>query len=131
MKSIVAYILIPLFLLNNSIGELFKLPDFFAHYSEHRQEDKSLGLFEFVDMHYGGTDLNEQDNERDAQLPFKNTEAPSSYDLLLLSYREAVVTSPDCNSEQREQHYVSAFLPDNVSARLIKPPASRCRTAVA
>jgi hypothetical protein len=73
-------LLLPVFLLNNSLGEAFKLPALFAHFLEHRERDSSVGLGDFISMHYWGDDRNADDQERDMQLPYKKICDPASYE---------------------------------------------------
>ncbi|GAO45496.1 hypothetical protein FPE01S_05_01910 [Flavihumibacter petaseus NBRC 106054] len=49
-----------------------KLQVLVAHFMEHQQLDRQLGFIDFLSMHYWGTDLNDHDEERDRQLPFKS-----------------------------------------------------------
>ena len=56
---------------NMSLYQLVKLPILVQHYQEHRQRDQSVDLLDFLSMHYWGKDINDNDQEKDNQLPFK------------------------------------------------------------
>lgn len=56
---------------NLPFHQLVKLPVLVQHFQEHRQRDQSVSLLDFLSMHYWGRDLNDNDQERDNQLPFK------------------------------------------------------------
>ena len=43
--------MLPLFLLNGSLSELFKVPALYSHYMEHRSADNSIDLLDFLAMH--------------------------------------------------------------------------------
>lgn len=78
-------ILLPIFMFNSALGELFKLPDFLIHFSEHRTQDKSIGICDFIYMHYVGSDQNDSDQDKDMQLPFKKVEDPFSFQIAVFS----------------------------------------------
>lgn len=42
------------------------------HYVEHQQRNSNLTFSDFLAMHYLDNDINDNDEERDRQLPFKN-----------------------------------------------------------
>lgn len=48
-----------------------KLPVLVQHFKEHRQLDGSLSLIGFLSMHYWGKHVDDNDQQRDNQLPFK------------------------------------------------------------
>lgn len=52
--------------------QLLKLPVLAEHFMEHRQLDEHLSLAGFLYMHYTDHDLNDNDQDRDMQLPFKS-----------------------------------------------------------
>ena len=64
---------------NSSLGELFKLPELLSHFSEHQARNKSISLFDFISMHYMGNDLDDNDQDRDMQLPFKKIDGHFSF----------------------------------------------------
>ena len=40
--------------------------------------NSDVGIVEFLSMHYWGTDLNDNDQDKDMKLPFKKVDAPSA-----------------------------------------------------
>lgn len=73
--------LVPIFMFNGSIGELFKLPVLLSHFSEHKAIDEHISLFDFISMHYLGNDMNDKDEARDMQLPFKKMNVHFSFQI--------------------------------------------------
>lgn len=72
MKKIIIYIFI--FLITSNIGvfqQFYKLPVLFEHFKEHK-EIKKVSFIDFLEMHYWGEDQDDDDADRDMQLPFKN-----------------------------------------------------------
>lgn len=53
--------------------QLFKLNSFIEHYKEHKAEDPSLSMLDFLDIHYGHGNVLDDDYEKDMKLPFKTT----------------------------------------------------------
>jgi len=75
-KSII-YIFI--FLIVSNIGffqQFYKLPILIEHYNEHQQR-QNVSFIDFLEMHYWGEDLNDNDTDRDMQLPFKHISSAS------------------------------------------------------
>jgi hypothetical protein len=72
MKRAWAFILVLAVLTQiTELHELGKLPLLFEHFSEHQERNASVTFTEFLAMHYWGDDLNDNDDNRDMQLPFK------------------------------------------------------------
>lgn len=53
--------------------ELVKIPALLEHYAQHKSQQNELSFNDFLFMHYIGDDSNSQDNNSDAELPFKGT----------------------------------------------------------
>jgi hypothetical protein len=66
---------------NSSLGELFKLPELVMHFTEHRALNENIGVFDFISMHYLGNDINDNDQDKDMQLPFKKLNTPFSFQI--------------------------------------------------
>ncbi len=54
------------------VGELLKAPVLLLHFIEHRADNNSITFAAFIYQHYQDDDGNDQDNDRDSQLPFKS-----------------------------------------------------------
>lgn len=53
--------------------QFFKINSFIEHYREHKAEDPSLSMLDFLDIHYGHGNVVDDDYEKDMKLPFKTT----------------------------------------------------------
>lgn len=72
MKKVLVYILLAVMVMDNtSLDQLYKVTFLVEHFTEHRQIDNNLSLMGFLEMHYWGEDLPDNDDEKDNQLPFK------------------------------------------------------------
>lgn len=77
MRKLIIYIFI--FLIVSNIGffqQFYKLPVLLEHFSEHQQRG-NVSFIDFLEMHYWGEDLNDDDTDRDMQLPFKHISSAS------------------------------------------------------
>jgi hypothetical protein len=50
---------------------LVKLPLLIHHFAEHKSLNQEISFLDFMAMHYWGDDMNDDDDEKDMQLPFK------------------------------------------------------------
>ncbi|RYZ30384.1 MAG: hypothetical protein EOO10_02995 [Chitinophagaceae bacterium] len=82
-----------LFLNNTSLYQLSKIPVLIQHYREHRQLDDTVDLLEFLSMHYWGTDRNDDDDDRDRQLPFKEFSSHLQLNLYVPTQKQVVVAT--------------------------------------
>ena len=75
MKKITAILFLFIYLFyTTGFGELVKVNVLFEHFYETKKNDRAVSFYYFLVMHYITNDLNDKDNERDKQLPFKSTE---------------------------------------------------------
>ena len=86
------------------IIQFMKLPALTSHFFEHKANSSHLSFVDFLMMHYTGHDHNDQDQEKDMQLPFKDMHHFSQsmyswsiqkrinpFDLIIQSQRSAIV----------------------------------------
>jgi hypothetical protein len=69
------YIFISLQLATGNLfgNELAKTPFLFAHFQEHKLENESLSLLEFLHLHYDNPEHHEQDHEKHHHLPLQHS----------------------------------------------------------
>jgi hypothetical protein len=74
MRRLAAISLLCLSLLTHTeIAQFFKLPEFFAHYIEHRNDNPGMGIWDFVRLHYQASSSTPSDYDKDLKLPFKTS----------------------------------------------------------
>lgn len=84
MKKVLLYPLLSILLINNiSFNQFFKIPVLISHYLEHKQRNKSIDFIDFLSMHYWGKDMNDNDQDRDMQLPFKKTPEQTCFQIAI------------------------------------------------
>ena len=52
-----------------------------VHFTEHQVADNTIGLFDFIYMHYIGDDMNSNDQDKDMELPFKKIDCHFSFQI--------------------------------------------------
>lgn len=74
MKRFISILLLSTVLLTQTeCYQLLKLPVIFQHYAEHRVKDRTISFSGFISMHYfHDSPVDDQDDDRDRQLPFKS-----------------------------------------------------------
>jgi hypothetical protein len=73
IKKITAILFLSLHLFHSTaLTEIFKINILVQHFHEHQKNDENIGFTRFLIMHYLTDDLNDKDNDRDMQLPFKS-----------------------------------------------------------
>lgn len=78
MKPGIAKFLIAIYLFSfTPLKELNRVPLLFLHYQQHLEEDSSMTIAEFFDMHYMHGIVFDEDYEQDMQLPFKGIDFTS------------------------------------------------------
>ncbi|GAA4205383.1 hypothetical protein GCM10022289_24700 [Pedobacter jeongneungensis] len=71
MNKVVIFLLFPVIVFNASVREVIKAPQLISHFIQHHQLDAQISFIDFLEMHYFGHDLNDNDDEEDMKLPFK------------------------------------------------------------
>ncbi|WP_235126682.1 hypothetical protein [Dyadobacter sp. CY347] len=75
MKRFIRNMLLAIVILDTtSLYQIMKAPSLIKHFLEHKSLDQNVSFVDFLSMHYWGEDLNDNDDEKDMQLPFKKIE---------------------------------------------------------
>jgi hypothetical protein len=70
-----------------------KLPALFNHFSEHQRRNSALTFQEYLALHYGDETENDQDDQRDMELPFKKINS-GSLTLAFMAMSANLLTTP-------------------------------------
>ena len=117
------YILFLVVMLNDtSLNQFLKLPVLLAHFTEHLQQDSRIGFVQFLAMHYWGTDLNDNDDDRDAQLPYKKVDLHSIDHPIPPIFKPAIEEHPDFSSVIVQPVFNNDLLPQPALESLFRPP---------
>ncbi|MCX2493929.1 hypothetical protein OQX63_10625 [Pedobacter sp. PF22-3] len=71
MNKVVLLLLFPVLIFNTSVREVIKAPQLVLHFLQHHQLNAEISFIDFLEMHYLGQDLDDNDDEEDMKLPFK------------------------------------------------------------
>lgn len=122
MKRKLAYVVIGLMLCTHTeFGQFFRVAFLVQHYYQHVERDHSLSLVSFLEMHYWGTDIADDDQEQDQQLPFKSF-AINLYQVFLIPARYSCQTPALLRSSRTFFLPGKAGLPNGYLHELLKPP---------
>jgi hypothetical protein len=87
MAKFGTYLLLFLVLSGNlPVAQILKLPTLLQHFHEHQSRNSQISFVDFLEMHYWGKDINDNDDDRDNQLPFKNETVVCSVYYHITSY---------------------------------------------
>jgi hypothetical protein len=118
-----SYVVITIFFFSTTgLGQLFKLPVLVMHYMEHRERDNSIGMIEFLSMHYWGQDINDNDDDRDMQLPFRNVDQNAATLVILMPQYSLSISRPLVADNIDQPVFSDPDHSDPAFASLFRPP---------
>ncbi len=85
-KALLYFMLVLVTLDTTSLCQFFKLPSLVRHFTEHKSLNSDIDFMDFLAMHYWGEDLDDDDDEKDMQLPFKKIDLQQSVFLYVAPY---------------------------------------------
>ena len=123
MRKIWIFISYCIFFLNStSLHQLFKIPFLVTHYTEHNRLNSEVSVIDFLSMHYWGTDLNDNDQDKDMQLPFKKASASAFFQLYFPLSKPTVEEQPLPASGMPQPVFRQQSVPDPAFNSLFRPP---------
>jgi hypothetical protein len=63
----------------SELHQFLRMPVLIQHFIEHRQEDPSISLLSFLSLHYIHQYVQDEDYQRDQQLPFRHSDCCITY----------------------------------------------------
>ncbi|MBO9564454.1 MAG: hypothetical protein J7621_16840 [Niastella sp.] len=123
MKKGCLYILFFILLLNDtSLNQFLKVPALVAHFMEHHRLDERVGFVRFLAMHYGGNDMNDNDDDRDMQLPYKRVNLQSIDHPLIPAIKPAIAQHPEFTHIVAQPVFNNDVFPQPAPGSLFRPP---------
>ena len=101
---------------------MFRLPALVSHYLEHRGLNGQIGFLDFLSMHYWGKDVNDQDQDKDNQLPFKSVDYPIGFVLALPVSKTIFPGTQAYNLVVHQPVYQEPNCSNPALASLFRPP---------
>lgn len=125
MRSVWIFtIVLALLAQTTELHEFVKLPILFEHYAEHQQNDSKLNFLDFLSMHYGGDDLNDKDDSRDMELPFKKLDLNQAPVHFLPPRSGIKLRSAVFQIHRDHPAYLPSFTPDPALSVPFRPPCA-------
>ena len=125
MKPALAKFLIAIYLFSfTPLKELNRIPLLFIHYAHHLEEDSTMTVAQFFDMHYMHGIVFDEDYEQDMQLPFKTFDFSPLPVFVFQHYKEFDIikkTSPFIIKDKINTSY-SFYLSDAKLKGIFHPP---------
>lgn len=106
---------------NLQLVQFAKLPVLLEHFKEHRQRDASVTVIEFLAMHYWGKDINDNDDSRDRQLPFKD-QTVIHFSSYYIPFNRIEAPAPVTVVIDSKSPTLKVYYPDAVKGALFRPP---------
>jgi hypothetical protein len=123
--AVITYIILYL-AATTSLGELFRLPVLISHFAEHKADNNSITFYKFLYQHYHADDGNDQDNDRDSQLPFKSQDPGSGSSSISfgvpLPGNNLLLTPNSIFSSLNTVKYKEPYIPSACLNRIWQPP---------
>ncbi|MCE7064942.1 hypothetical protein [Dyadobacter sp. CY326] len=124
MKSFIRNIILTIVILDTtSLYQVMKAPTLVRHFLEHKSLDQKVSFVDFLSMHYWGEDLDDDDDEKDMQLPFKKIEIHHA-NFLFFSHTETFTftarTQPEIKSHYGPDQPQIAY--STILGSLFRPP---------
>lgn len=90
-KGVIFILLFVMAINSLSLQQLFKIPVLISHFFEHQQRNESITFMDYLSMHYWGSDIDDNDHDRDMQLPFKKGDLGHSFQTFFIEHRIELV----------------------------------------
>ena len=124
MKKLISVAILSLYLISaTELYQLLKMPLLIEHFIQHREENKSITLFSFLQMHYFDGDKKDADYEQDMKLPFKTHCENAHHTYLALIPQKPTVADKKAHAEPRTfLIHKEIFLTSSYLSGIWQPP---------
>jgi hypothetical protein len=127
-KWVARFFLIVMCCSQTELHQLIKIPVFWQHLQEHRAENPSISLTDFIVLHYFSGDVRDADYDRDMQLPFKSHHSETCYQLSP-SLLPTITTVPAATFAQAPTQFHNGYIGTvytQYCADIWQPPKTAC-----
>lgn len=119
----VGIITLIIWILSSGITQQFwKFPELIQHFEEHRATQTDLQFGEFLYMHYVGSDNNMNDDNKDANLPFKSSEETDSLAMVIRFKIEPTFLELNTCQDRKSLQSQDDQLTTRPSSEVFRPP---------
>lgn len=123
MKKSLIILLVSIHLAGNTeMGQFLRLPELVTHYFQHHRQNPDLSFWNFIAMHYGGSDGTSADDDYDSQLPCHNI----NHSTLSLVFSPLLPEQPAAQKAADPMTAYCDCLPERITPKhtltLLQPP---------
>lgn len=123
MKSIAVIFLIVVYTFTaTEAKQLLKFPVMLEHYAEHKKHDATISFFDFIYMHYAGSDFDDTDQDRDMKLPFKSSSFANYNITVFYPTSIALVLKPVVFTKNKTAFYTEENFQSSYLSSIWQPP---------
>jgi hypothetical protein len=125
LKKAICILFLGAYLISSTeLRQLLKFPLLIQHYTEHKEQNKNLGLLQFLAMHYNDEDIIDLDYSKDQQLPFKSQGGYTGAALSVFEPTPFYSLVPKVEIVQPVAHAVSneSFISSTFRSSIWQPP---------
>ena len=124
MKKYLAISLFSIYLFSTTeMYQLLKMPLLIEHYFDHREENKDLTLFQFLNMHYSNPHPKDANDAKDRQLPFKShSNCASAISVNYILSETFSLDRPELEAQTKRAVYKNDFLINTLLSKIWQPP---------
>lgn len=121
MKKAVLILTSVLFLnTSTELHQVFRLPFLLEHYRQHRQQDSCLSFISFLKIHYTNNHPEDNDDNEDNRLPFKDAGNINHTDIPIMGAKSVPAIAFEHKSVKAT--YRLAYIPDQRADSIFHPP---------
>jgi hypothetical protein len=108
LKKTICILFLGVYLISSTeLRQLLKFPLLIQHYAEHKAENQSLTLLQFLAMHYNDEDIIDLDYSKDQQLPFKSQDGYTGSALSVFEPTAVYTLIPKASFDITRIHFIA------------------------
>lgn len=93
-----------------------------SHFIQHRELNEELSVWNFLEMHYFGHDINDNDQEEDMKLPFKKIDGHQMLSWGVPEGKIKLLHILTQNISAGSGFRYQFFIPNSFTTSLLRPP---------
>lgn len=126
MKRLAGLFMLTVYMLSFAeLHNLARVPVLLAHYTEHRQQEPSISFWSFIELHYFEPLAQDEDYQRDRQLPFRDTDCGHIVSTCICSFAPAIPgIAPPAETNREYSFFNEQSKPQSAGFDIFQPPRS-------
>ncbi|MEM0541079.1 hypothetical protein WFZ85_00470 [Flavobacterium sp. j3] len=127
VKRSLAVVFLSLYLFSTTeFHELLKLPILFEHFESHKKETPTISFWEFLCIHYAHGQVQDDDHDKDMQLPYKSHDSSCSNNFIsiLPDQKNTIVKIIPSTIKKNTSKFRVVFITNCFTNSIWQPPKS-------